>query len=170
MRPLDSTDADAYRALMLDAYARHPAEFTSTVEERAVQPIEWWVRRIGGESTDARAFGAFREGELVGTVALEFATRTKMRHKATLIGMYVVEAGRRCGTGRQLVRTVLDAARARAGVRQVLLTVTEGNHPAQRLYESCGFEAFGTEPRALYADGRFRGKVHMWCDLERRSA
>lgn len=167
VRALSDSDAEAYRALMLRAYAEHPMEFTSTVAEREVQPLEWWVKRIGNETSYARAFGAFLSGNLCGGVAIEFETREKTRHKADLIGMYVAPEARGSRAGRALVDAVLAAARTREGVRQVMLTVTEGNVPAESLYAACGFERFGVEPRAVFADGAFRGKVHMWCNLSK---
>ena len=150
---------------MLDAYATHRIEFTSTAAEREGQPISWWEKRIGDEHSATTAFGAFEGDALAGTVALEFETREKTRDKATLIGMYVSEHARGGGVGRQLVEAAKTAARAREGVNLLKLTVTEGNAAAQQLYERCGFVAFGIEPRAMFAEGAYRGKVHMWCDI-----
>jgi ribosomal protein S18 acetylase RimI-like enzyme len=45
------------------------------------------------------------------------------------------------------------------------LTVTEGNAPAVHLYESCGFQAFGTEPMAVLTPTGYKAKVHMWLGL-----
>ncbi|MBS0426345.1 MAG: GNAT family N-acetyltransferase, partial [Proteobacteria bacterium] len=45
VRRLAPADAPAYRALMLDAYARHPEAFTSTVAEREPLPLAWWEAR-----------------------------------------------------------------------------------------------------------------------------
>lgn len=42
-----------------------------------------------------------------------------------------------------------------------MLTVTEGNASAIRLYEDAGFVAFGTEPRAILVNDQLLGKVHM---------
>lgn len=50
------------------------------------------------------------------------------------------------GVGKALVETALGAARQRPGTLLVTLTVTEGNDPAIRLYESCGFQVFGIGP------------------------
>lgn len=166
IRRLVPADAATYRALMLDAYASHRIEFTSTRAEREGQPISWWENRIGDAHSSACAFGAFEADTLVGTVALEFETREKTLHTATLIGMYVSERARGGGVGRQLVEAVKAAARVRVGVNLVKLTVTEGNAAAQQLYERCEFVAFGIEPRAMFAEGEYRGKIHMWCDLQ----
>ena len=60
------------------------------------------------------------------------------------------------------------AAKRRPGIQVVTLTVTEGNAPAIRLYESFGFKAFGVEPMAIAMPGGFKSKVHMWLILQLR--
>ena len=167
-------DAPAYRALMLEAYARHPDAFTSSVAERTALPLAWWEARLAdGPDTAERVLGAFVAVEpaegvaaaLAGVAGLAFETREKVRHKATLFGMFVPERFRHAGIGRTLVDAVLAEARVRPGVRRVLLTVTEGNRAAQALYERGGFVAFGVEPRAVAVGNGFAAKVHMGCDL-----
>jgi RimJ/RimL family protein N-acetyltransferase len=159
--------AAAYRALMLDAYARHPDAFTSSVAERETLPLSWWQARLSpGARTADLVMGGFAGDSLAGVAGLSFDMREKARHKATLFGMYVPESHRGAGMGRQLVRAALAQARLRPGVRQVLLTVTQGNAAAQALYERCGFVAFGMEPRAVAVGEGFVNKVHMWCDLD----
>jgi ribosomal protein S18 acetylase RimI-like enzyme len=168
IRRLVTADADVYRALMLRAYATHLVEFTSTPAESKGHPISWWEKRIGDDAdahSSTCAFGAFDGTALVGAVALEFETREKTRHKATLIGMYVAERARGSGAGRQLVEAAKAAARAREVVNVVQLTVTDGNAAARALYDRCGFVAFGIEPRAVFAECQYRSKVHMWCNL-----
>lgn len=166
VRLLLTDDADAYRALMLDAYARHPEAFTSSAEERAALPLAWWQRRLDpSPQATQRVLGAFDGGRLVGAAGLEFETRGKASHKAGLFGMYVAPDARQAGFGRQLVDGVLELAASRDGVRLVQLTVTEGNASAQGLYARCGFEVFGIEPFAVALDGRYLAKVHMWCAL-----
>lgn len=166
LRQLNPSDAPVYRALMLEAYALHPDAFTSAPEERAALPLSWWEARLGdGPHAAEQVFGAFQDGQLAGVAGLSFEQREKVRHKASLFGMYVPAAYRGRGLGRRLVHAVLAGARARPGVRLVQLTVTEGNASAQALYESCGFTAFGVEPFAVAVDGGFVSKVHMWCNM-----
>jgi len=164
--PLGAGDVSRYRELMLHAYAAAPDAFTSTPEERAAEPESWWLRRIADPTSGSQAFGAFVGDELVGTVALEFQLKPKTRHKAHLIGMFVRDNRRGLGAGELLVHAALNAARARPGVRIVTLTVTEGNAPAIRLYERCGFQAFGVEPMAIATEDGFKAKVHMWMSIE----
>jgi ribosomal protein S18 acetylase RimI-like enzyme len=162
---LNAADAPRYRALMLHAYAAAADAFTSTAEERAAEPESWWISRLADPKGLSQAFGAFDSEELVGTVTVEFAAKPKTRHKAHLIGMFVRESARGLGAGRALVSAALAAAASRPGVQVVTLTVTEGNAQAVALYESCGFEAFGTEPMAIATPEGFKSKVHMWLRL-----
>jgi RimJ/RimL family protein N-acetyltransferase len=167
VRRLRPDDAEPYRALMLEAYARHPDAFTSSVAERAALPLAWWQSRVL-ESAGASevVFGAFDgRGRLVGAAGLRFETREKARHKAELFGMVVQPACRGGGVGRALVDAVLAEAGARPGVKLIQLTVTEGNAAAQGLYARCGFVPFGIEPFAVALGPDFVSKVHMWCAL-----
>lgn len=166
VRRLVPADAPVYRALMQGAYARHPDAFTSSAAERAALPLSWWQARLD-PSPDAKevVLGAFDHDRLAGAAGLRFETREKARHKAQLFGMVVLPERRSAGLGGALVRAALDEARAREGVRLVQLTVTDGNLPAQRLYERFGFVAFGLEPLAVAVGDGHVAKVHMWCDL-----
>lgn len=168
VRRLRPADAPAYRVLMLDAYARHPDAFTSSPAERAGLPLAWWEARLAdGERPDELVLGAFVGDALVGAAGLGFATREKARHKATLFGMVVSEAARGQGLGRQLVMQALAQATARAEVRVVQLTVTQGNAAAEALYRRCGFQPFGVEPFAVAVGSGYVAKVHMWRPVER---
>ena len=163
---LTAEDVPRYRALMLHAYEAAADAFTSTAEERAKEPLSWWAKRIADPTGLSVAFGAFEGSDLVGTVTVEFAAKPKTKHKALLIGMFVLESARGLGAGKALVGAALSAARQRPGTLVATLTVTEGNAPAIRLYESCGFQAFGVEPMAIATPGGFKGKVHMWLPLQ----
>lgn len=167
IRRLTPADAAAHRELMLEAYERHPDAFTSSTSERAKLPASWWAERLPpGADAPSMVFGALDdEGRLVGAVGLSVEARIKARHKGLLFGMYVAPAARQQGVGAQLVEAVLAAARARADLRLVQLTVTQGNDGAQALYQRCGFQVFGVEPMAVRIAERYFAKVHMWCEL-----
>lgn len=168
IRRLGPADAAAYRAASLRAYAEHPDAFTATPDERAALPMRFWEDRVS-DAADARecVFGALDGDTLVGFCGLQVETRPKTRHKATLFGMYVQAEHRGRGVGAALVHAVLAAARARPVLRQVQLTVTEGNGSAEALYARCGFQRFGVEPMAMLdtVRGGYLAKLHMACPL-----
>jgi len=158
--------AQAYRELMLGAYAAFPDAFTSSVAERQALPLAWWEARLTtSPGSKEVVIGVFQRGALAGVVGLGRESREKARHKATLFGMYVQPQHQHAGLGQLLVEAALAHARTCPGLRQVLLTVTQGNTRAQALYERCGFQTFGVEPDAVAVDGGFVAKVHMICRL-----
>jgi RimJ/RimL family protein N-acetyltransferase len=161
IRPLDSSDASEYRALMLEGYELAFDAFTSTAAERAAKPLAWWENRAHDPKGLGQAFGAFHDGALVGTVAVEYSARTKTRHKALVIGMYVSPAARGLGAGKALLQAAIEHARARPEVKVMTLTVTHGNAGATRLYESAGFQAFGLERMAIFNGTEYMDKLHM---------
>ncbi len=163
--PLTSQDLSRYRLLMLEGYTQAPDAFTSTPEERAAEPESWWLQRMADPSGRTLAFGAFQGQELVGTVALEFYSKPKTKHKADLIGIYVTPRARGFGVGKQLVSAALDSARARPGIKVITLTVTEGNDTAINLYLAVGFVEFGIEPMAILTPSGYKSKVYMWLQL-----
>lgn len=160
-------NAPAYRALMLDAYARHPDAFTSSVDERAALPLAWWQARLasGPEATEA-VWASVAGDAIQGVAGLSFERREKVRHKATLFGMYVRPDARSQGLGRQLVDAVLTHARTCPHIALVQLTVSEGNAGAIALYRAAGFEAWGSEPLAVRVGDGFVRKLHMGCALK----
>lgn len=164
IRPLTTADAQLYRALMLQAYG-HPDAFTSTPDERANWPDSFWLQRLAHPQGLSVAIGAWLDDQLVGAVTLEFNDRTRIRHKAHLVGMYVQPDAQGQGAGKRLLAAALACAQARPHIRLVNLTVTEGNTAALALYARAGFQAFGTEPLAIHTPQGFRNKVHMWCPV-----
>ena len=163
IRRLGANDAEAYRALMLEAYGAYPQAFTSSVAERARMPLSWWEKRI--QSPLDQVLGAFEGQTLAGIVGLAFELREKARHKVTLFGMYVTEAYQHKGLGRQLVEAALSAARRQPGAKVIQLTVTAGNDVAFALYQRCGFIQYGLEPLAVRVGVEYFDKIHMWREL-----
>jgi len=158
IRRLEAADASAYRALRLRALREYPEAFTSSYEEDAVQPTAFAAQRLA--SPDFAAWGAFQGEELYGIVGLERERRSKNRHKAAVVGMYVAPEAARQGAGRALLQALLAHARA-AGIESLVLTVTEGNAAAQQLYAAAGFRSIGIEPDAIRVAGRSWAKNHM---------
>ena len=109
--------------------------------------------------------GSIHDGQLAGVIGLAFQRPERVRHKATVFGLYVPAGFRRQGIGRGLLIAALAATRDRHYVKVAQLTVTSGNTNAEALYASCGFESFGVEPLAVATDSGFVSKIHMWRDL-----
>jgi ribosomal protein S18 acetylase RimI-like enzyme len=155
---------------MLEAYEHAPDAFTTTAAERRAEPESWWVKRVGSADGLATSFGAWRDSNLVGTVALEYSAKAKTRHTVLVLGTYVQPPQRGQGVGLALMKAAIAAASARPEIESLNLTLTEGNEPALRLYRSVGFVTWGVQPAAIRTDTGLKGKVHMSLALPQPAA
>ena len=80
--------------------------------------------------------------------------------------MYVQPAHRRRGIGKLILEAAITHARTLEGVTQLNLGVSETAPGARDLYESVGFVAWGTEPRAMRVAGRYHAEVFMALKLD----
>jgi ribosomal protein S18 acetylase RimI-like enzyme len=166
VRRLVVADAQALRALRLEALRAAPEAFTSSYEDEAARPFDWFERVATGPERNAM-FGGFHDGALVGMAGFVAAERQKERHKGTLVGVYVQPACRRQRLARRLVEAVI--AHAAQHVRVLNATVGAANEPARALYRDLGFTTYGTEPHALCVGGRFIANGLIQLDLTARS-
>ena len=160
VRRLAPADAPLLRSLRLRALREHPDAYTSSHEEEAALPVAASAARLAEQAF----WGAWRGSELYGFVGLQREPRAKNAHKATVVAMYVAPEAVGQGVGRALLEALLAHARAE-GLQSLVLTVTEGNAPALRLYQRAGFRSFGVEPDAVRVGGRSFAKNHMHLDL-----
>jgi len=166
---LDSTYLTLYKEMILEAYETSSESFTSTRGEREKESNEWWADRIE-ENNNGFVVGALLENTLVGTVAIEYLSRKKVRHKAKMVGMYVVSEHRNHGIGKSLLNYALEKLSRNTDIRTVVLTVTQGNQSAIELYRTVGFKTFGVEPMAIFSENKYYSKEHMALQLNRENA
>jgi ribosomal protein S18 acetylase RimI-like enzyme len=164
VRRLTEADAAEFWRLRREALEREPASFGESVEEHLKTPVATVAARFqgGGENF---VYGAFDGATLVATAGFYREQRIKRRHKGVVWGVYVAPEYRGRGVGRAVLVTLLESARALAGLKSVYLSVTSAQSPARNLYRSLGFRSFGVEPRALAVDGRYFDEEHMTLEL-----
>jgi RimJ/RimL family protein N-acetyltransferase len=156
IRALTAADAEAYRAVRLEALRLEPDAFASSYDEESERPLEIFRERLEGKFGGI-TFGAFVDGsdEIAGTAGGVREERMKTRHKLLLVGVYVRPAYRGRGLGEKLVGRVLQHARESGDISVVQLKVAIENRPACALYERMGLKIYGIERRAIKVDGRY---------------
>ena len=161
IRVLTAPDANACRLLRLEGLRDDPTAFASSYDEEREIVVGTIAQRL--EPTENSAvFGALDGGALVGMVGIQRESRSKLRHKALIWGMYVTPTCRRRGVGRKLLNSVLDyAAGGMPGLRQINLCVNAKNASAIEMYRRAGFEPFGVEQAFLIVDGHPQDLIHM---------
>jgi len=131
--PVSAEEIEAARAIMRE-YARGLGVdlcFQSFDEELAGLPGEYQAPR--GALLLARV-----DGEVAGCCALRPLDTADYPNAAEMKRLYVRDAYRGIGLGRQLAEAVLDAAR-QAGYACVLLDTLDDMEAARALYEDLGF-------------------------------
>lgn len=164
VRPLLPADAELAYEVRLDGIRRHPEAFHTDEATVRVGGIVGMRERLASNVSSAGErvlFGAFVGGELVGMTGVVRESREMLRHKATIVSVYVQPERRGLGVGGRLLDVALAHAATLDGVEQLALSVVAGNEPALRLYASRGFVAWGTEPRAVRLGDRRLDEVKM---------
>jgi GNAT superfamily N-acetyltransferase len=144
IRRIQAHEWPQLRALRLQALARAPMAFGSTLAHEQDFADEVWRERAAGASAgcERATFVAERGGQWVG-LATGLAPSDQPRgDDALLVGMFVDEQARRGGVGIALIEAVAAWAQA-CGFAQLTLWVTGGNDPALGLYRRCGFRPTG---------------------------
>jgi ribosomal protein S18 acetylase RimI-like enzyme len=165
IRILTADDAAIHRELRLFALREHPTAFGSSYEEEVNRSLSVTASRLSPPDSDNFTLGAFVGDKLVGTVGLGTNRRPKMGHIGIIWGMYVHPDARGQGLGRALMQATIQRARHIGRLEQIKLSVVTTNVAALSLYESLGFETYGTEYRALLVDGIYYDEYHMWLRL-----
>lgn len=163
IRPLGAADAEAWRALRLQALKEEPLAFTASYEEAVKTSPAEFARRMPAEGGPVVLFGLFVEGALEGSAGFSIQPGVKLKHKGLLWGVYVRPPWRGHGYGRALVERAI--AHARDHVDLLHAAVMGEDTKARRIYRSAGFEPYGVERAAVRVDGADIDEVLLWIDF-----
>ena len=167
IRPATAGDAARVRELRLEALRSHPQAFSADYDSSANDPLETWAERLKKytESSDQTLNLADAGAELVGMAGVYRDPRPKIRHAATIWGVYVKPGWRGLHLGNGLVQACLDWASGHE-VIFVRLGVITINASAIRCYQRCGFTVYGVEPKSIYWEGHYYDELLMSCEVE----
>jgi GNAT superfamily N-acetyltransferase len=147
VRRFDSREWLVYRRLRLTALADAPDAFGSTLAaEQGRADAHWEERlRIGVESPNDLPLLALADDEPAGLVWGKIDPAAPFT--VHIYQMWVTPTRRRLGIGAALLGSLIEWARDR-GASELVLSVTCGESPARRLYETMRFKPLG-EPTPL---------------------
>ncbi|HEY1016642.1 MAG TPA: GNAT family N-acetyltransferase [Herpetosiphonaceae bacterium] len=162
IRPCAEGDAAAFRELRLEGLRLHPLAFGADYAHDEQKPLSDWAQRLSQNIANPDQIIHFAEvgGQLIGVTGIYRIGSTKMRHGATIWGVYVREGWRGRGVIDRLLAATLDWARDQ-GVRVAKLAVTTTNVAAQRAYLRNGFAVYGVEPEVIAWDGAYHDELLM---------
>ena len=138
---MDEREWVTLREVRLAALRESPDAFLSShSEESAFEEQKWRAEFVRGEWTIE-----IRNDEPIALVGVTREQGTPP-DECYLEYMWVSPGFRRCGVATDLIKTVLRHLLNR-GFVTIWLWVLEGNEPARRLYEKCGFTSTGLTQR-----------------------
>ena len=136
IRVLDAADADAFRALRLEALRDSPTAFGASHDDEVHFTRGDLVHRVE-PTKDSWLLAAFDdESAMVGCIGWYRDRGAKVSHKSHIWGMYVTPRHRRKGIACALVMDLIARGKSNTGVTQIELFVAAGNSSAACLYES----------------------------------
>jgi RimJ/RimL family protein N-acetyltransferase len=157
-RRLEPDDAALYRVIRLEGLRLASRAFLSTVEEESALTLDAYRTRLS--TAENATIGAFIDGSLVGVGTILRETRTRIRHRGDIVGMYVTPSARGAGVASGIMERLIQHGRG-LGLRSIRLELAADNDPARRLYERSGFREYGHQPRAQLHDGAWLDTTHM---------
>ncbi len=125
----------------------------------------WWRERIPAVADGTISAVVARVGtQVVGSVLLIRSRNPNSPHRAEISKVLVLRSERRRGIASRLMEAA--EAVARDDGRWLLLLDTVAGSPAEALYRSLGWHAFGVVPNhALLTDGTPATTTFFWKDL-----
>jgi RimJ/RimL family protein N-acetyltransferase len=159
IRTATLADVDGYRTLRLEALQKHPTSFGQSYETILAQPQSYWVERLEPDPYLSLYFAEHGE-QLIGMAGIIRPSGFKVKHNATIWGVYVKEAWRGQHIAEAMIRACLDWAKSN-GVIIAKLAVVSDNQSAIHCYERCGFTTYGVEPQVIFYDGSYYDEYLM---------
>jgi L-amino acid N-acyltransferase YncA len=155
LRPMQSADWEAVRAIYAEGIATHNATF-----EQSAPDWEQWDQ---GHLPQCRLV-AQSAHSVAGWVALSAYSSRRVYQGVAWVGIYVAASARGQGIGRALL-TELIAESERQGIWTLQAGIFPENTPSLELFTRAGFRVVGTRERIGWMDGNWRDVLL----LERRS-
>lgn len=165
IREAKPVDAVPFRELRLGALQDSPIAFTADYQKNLNHPPKYWEDMLTMQADESTIFLAEHKNNLISMTGIARGSSPKTRHSAWIWGVYVKPEWRDLHIARELINSCFTWARARKIVI-VKLGVAAVNQPAIRCYERCGFKTYGTEPRAIFYQGKYYDEYLMDCLLD----
>jgi RimJ/RimL family protein N-acetyltransferase len=166
IREAKPADAIPFRELRLDALQDSPTAFSADYQKNLSHPAKHWEDMLTMQPDEATIFLAIQEGNLIGMTGMVRGNSSKTRHSAMIWGVYVRPEWRGLHIAEELIKSCLKWAKLRKIVL-AKLGVVSINTAAIGCYERCGFQAYGTEPRAICYEGKYYDELLMYRPLDK---
>lgn len=162
---LAPNDAERYQALRREMLEDSPWSFLGSAGDDSAEDTAVLRRRMSDPENVILAIERKGGEDLASVVGIRRIERLKMRHYASIWGVYTTPSNRRRGYSRALLEAAVALARTWGGVEMINIAVSANAPGALRLYESLGFEKWGREPRVIRIGDSTYDEIHLAMNL-----
>lgn len=143
---LPESSWEDYRNIRLEALQKEPAAYTSTYQENADKPPQYWMDRLQEASEQKTQWLYFAQynNSIIG-----MAGAFTLEGIIHVIAVYVQEEHRGKGIAYALMSTLLDSIQTSQPTATIEVEVNADQVPAHKLYLKLGFTEVSREERAL---------------------
>lgn len=138
-----------YKEIRMKALKDVPQAFLDDIDRAENQPEKYWIDRAKTVTF------AEVDNKVVGIVGFYQEERTKQKHIANVVGVYVLPEYRGMRIGYQLLNTVLEEIKRIKEIKVIQLGVVDTQKKAMKLYKSLGFVEVGKIKFAVNVDGEY---------------
>jgi len=140
---------EVYKQIRIKALIDVPQAFLDDINHAEKEPKSSWIER------SKNVIFAEIDREVVGTVGFYQEKKTKQKHIANIVGVYVLPEYRGKKVGYQLLMKVLEEIKKNKKIRVVQLGVVDTQKKALEIYKSLGFVEVGKLKYAVSVDGKY---------------
>ena len=156
-------DWQKYRDLRLEALKDAPTAFSSSFEDESPTPDEKWQNRLKDALEEKTDFILFAKSgdKLVGMAGAFRSQKIKVRHTATIYGVYVNPQFRSQGLGTKLLESLINKLKKHPEIVKIKISVVTENSGALKLYQKLGFKTVGKYEKELFVGDRYYDEYLM---------
>ena len=160
IRSAGAADAIQFSEMRQENLRDYPTFFGSDYEARENCSEEWALKVLQSDPEEGSSFVAEYEHKLLGMINIRRSLKIKLRHSATITGVYVRPDWRRLGIVDGLFEACFEWARKQQLVLIKLAVVTT-NPTAIKTYRHLGFSIYGVDPKVIFYDGLYYDEYLM---------
>ena len=156
-------DWKKYRDLRLEALKDSPVAFSSSYEDESSAPDEKWKERLQNAHDEKTDFILFAKSgdKLVGMVRAFRSQEIKIKHIATIYGVYVNPQFRFQRLGAKLLENFINKLKKHPQIVKIKISVVTENSVALKLYQKLGFSTVGKDKKELFVNNRYYDEYRM---------
>lgn len=152
----------AIKEFMLEALDESPFAFSVDLIEYKFNSDDWWNNYLAGYfySLKDKLVVAVENNRIVGMVGIVYEYKSRRKHVANIVWMYVKNENRGLGIAKKLINEILNSV-DNSGIKKLSLMVNATQKPAIKLYESVGFKIVGRMESDLLINNEYVDTIIM---------